>query len=47
MVPLTLPPGTRAGGADGAEFGEPYGGARSAWVQVEGEQRFTMREEGV
>jgi hypothetical protein len=39
MVPLTLPPGTRAGGSDGAEFGEPYGGARSAWVRVEGEQR--------
>lgn len=45
-VPLTVPPGTRVGGADGVEFGEPYGGARSGWAPVVGEQRFTAGEAG-
>jgi hypothetical protein len=41
-VPLTAPDGTRDRGAEGARFGEPYAGARSAWVQTDGERRFTL-----
>ena len=43
-VPLTVPQGM---GAGVGEFGEPYGGGRSAWVPIEGEQRFiTPGQEG-
>jgi hypothetical protein len=47
IVPLTVPPGSVTG-SDGREFGESYGGGRSAWVRIEGEQRFTTPgQEGV
>ncbi|MGE3289596.1 MAG: hypothetical protein AB7J32_26345 [Pseudonocardia sp.] len=44
-VPLTVPPGSHLD-ADGPEFGEPYGGARSAWTRVEESKRLTTGGQG-